>query len=223
MTWRTGMKIPIFFLISLVLIGCAVQKIDCGQKNTFIPAWETNLNAGRTMTTANDTNGDPVIIYYTNGVEAARETTGSRNGPKIRTGVIPEGVIRQYDHKKLVAEWTYKKGKPEGLSKTYFENGRLNEVCPYKDGKKNGLLRRYREYGILIGEYHYKNGMLDGLSTEYDENEQLQWKAFYKNGVPDGLWNSYYENGRLKEESTYRDGKLTGPPKSYDENGKLRE
>ena len=48
---------------------------------------------------------------------------------------------------KVQNEITHKKGIPDGVSKTYYENGKLKVELPYKNGIEVGIQKDYYENG----------------------------------------------------------------------------
>ena len=119
----------------------------------------------------------------------------------------------------LEFERNYKDGKPDGLTREWYDNGQLRREKNYKDGKIVGLSRIwYGEDGQLADEVNYKDGKKDGFHRMWYENGQLIWERNYKDGRKDGFDRIWYKNGQLKKESNYKNGRLIST-KRYDENG----
>ena len=57
-------------------------------------------------------------------------------------------------------EIPFENGKYHGVSKWYYENGKLKREIPYKKGKKHGVEKWYYGNGNLIKEILYENGEL---------------------------------------------------------------
>ncbi|MCX5782587.1 MAG: hypothetical protein NT145_07820 [Elusimicrobia bacterium] len=70
---------------------------------------------------------------------------------------------------------------PDGILKRYGGDGSLTE-CSYKNGKANGLSKSYYKDGKVCGTCYYKNGLGNGVSTVYNEDGSIQCSAIYKNG-----------------------------------------
>jgi hypothetical protein len=79
--------------------------------------------------------------------------------------LISEEYFNQCDD-----EGNFKNDKPEGLWKSYHENGQLWEEGNFKDGKKEGLWKMYYENGQLWEEGNFKDGKKEGLLKGYYEN-----------------------------------------------------
>ena len=115
-----------------------------------------------------------------------------------------------------------KNDNQDNITKTYHENGQLQNEGNMKDGKHEGLWKSYHENGLLSGEVNFKDGKLEGLSKNYHENGQLQSEGNMKDGKHEGLWKSYHENGKLETEVNFKDGTFEGSFIFYnDETGKL--
>ena len=82
-----------------------------------------------------------------------------------------------------------------GISKSYYEDGKLKSEENYKDDKRNGISKSYYKNGKLEREANYKDGKLEGISK------------------------SYYKNGKLEREENYKEDELVSI-KSYNRNGK---
>ncbi|MFH1073465.1 MAG: hypothetical protein V1752_00085, partial [Candidatus Firestonebacteria bacterium] len=81
------------------------------------------------------------FVFYSNGREIAKECRDGEGNIKLE-GEIPDGIVKTYykDDKgsashMLFAEWNYKDGKLEGISKIYLENGQVEEELSYNNGK----------------------------------------------------------------------------------------
>ena len=100
-----------------------------------------------------------------------------------------------------------KKGKVEGLAKTYYKSGALEVEINFKNGKAEGLGKMYYKSGALKGEANFKNGELEGLWKQYYESGALEIERKFKNSKEEGLEKWYYESGELKIETKYKNGK----------------
>jgi antitoxin component YwqK of YwqJK toxin-antitoxin module len=93
------------------------------------------------------------FVFLRGDVEIAREWVDDEGNVRIE-GEIPDGVVKTYyedgegrDDGRLYAEWNYKDGQLDGISKIYYENGELEEELYYADGKVDEVLKRYYENG----------------------------------------------------------------------------
>lgn len=122
----------------------------------------------------------------------------------------------------LIREMTHcKNGKPDGISKLYYNQGQLKEKNMFKKGRLNGLSKLYYDNGQLKAESFFKNNQLNGVVKTYDQNGNIQEEVHYKNNRIEGALKTYYENGQLKTENTIKDDQPVGTGKLYYENGNL--
>ncbi len=101
-------------------------------------------------------------------------------------------VIR--DNIKL-KEITYKNGLREGMTRTYYKGGALEQEIPYSGDKKNGDATWYYPDGKLFRSTPFVNDTIHG--------DQIQ----------------YYKSGRVKARLSYNDGKRYPGLEEYTING----
>jgi antitoxin component YwqK of YwqJK toxin-antitoxin module len=137
----------------------------------------------------------------------------------------------------------YKAGKPYGIVRQYYRNGKLEGECPYVQGKRNGVEIWYYQSTKLRQKETWKNDTLNGEFKDYYESGKLRMEGtgsgsrikgcilYYENGQVErepppggtGIEKKYYEDGKLKQEISILHGEtLNGPWKDYYENGKLK-
>lgn len=166
-----------------------------------------------------------------------------------REGNIPDGMVRIYKNEKLYSEVNYVNNKEEGISKwyydsgkiktesnlsyvngnqeyifkTYYENGNIKSEINYVNGLPTGLSKDYYGNGSLKSEIHYVEGYVEGTKKEYYKNGQVHYETTWKRGVQEGIEKAYYKNGQLQYEANYADGHYYGQlHEEYDENGNLK-
>ncbi len=71
---------------------------------------------------------------------------------------------------------------PDGITKTYYENGALMDEATYKGGKLNGPYKRYFANGQLWQDLNYVDNKRDGREKTYDERGKLSADELYSNG-----------------------------------------
>ena len=81
------------------------------------------------------------IFFYSGGKEIAREIIDEK-GNIQKSGVVPDGIVRQYDNKgQLFLETNYRKGEQEGVIRLYYETGRVMQEANYKNGKLDDKIK----------------------------------------------------------------------------------
>ena len=129
------------------------------------------------------------------------------------------GIVKCCKNGKIRSFATFKKGKQNGLSRTWYDNGQLFREVNYKDGKADGLRRGWYDNGQLEHETNFKDNKENGLHRTWHDNGQLKYEGNHKEGEQNGLIRTWYDNGQLKVEANYKDGKLISS-KLWDEDGK---
>ena len=122
------------------------------------------------------------VSFYS--LKGKLESEGKMRGKK-RTGLwkyyFPDG-------KSLLATENYKEGLLDGVSKTYYKNGKLAEEAHYKMGKLHGKHVRYADTGKTVEQLTYKDGVMDGPAVFYDEKGEIFARGNYEKGVKTGIW-----------------------------------
>ena len=71
-------------------------------------------------------------------------------------------------------EWYYKDGKrADGISRGWWQNGKIKQVQTWKDGKLNGKTAEWWSNGKLHTERYYKDGELVGRIINYNEKGEI--------------------------------------------------
>lgn len=109
-----------------------------------------------------------------------------------------------------------------GLLKTYFDNGQLQQETNYKFNRIVGVSRKWYRSGQLEYENQFDNGIRTGSQKRFYKSGKL-WEEIIiedpKNSRP--IKYEWYENGILKKESVYQLGleRDVIPIKTWYENG----
>jgi len=128
-----------------------------------------------------------------------------------------------YANGKIEQVIRYKNGVKDGRFESFYENGQLKVKGNYKDGLQHGVFTWYYETGILQSEGTYINGLFEGLVKIYYSSGELEREVFYINNKDHGEYKSYYRNGQLKLFAIRENGNSTIYYEKYDTNGVLIE
>ncbi|MEL6560005.1 MAG: hypothetical protein AAFQ94_17580 [Bacteroidota bacterium] len=153
-------------------------------------------------------------FYYDNGQLDAIENYDNK-------GTVDGDYVSYSREGKKLSELRYKNGEAEGLSRSFYSCGGVEEEYPYQSGVGNGAGRYYYETGELSIEYNVKNDELDGLYKIYFKNGQIQKTINYKNGKTEGEFRSYYADGSQYQTGQYKDGAAEGEWSYFYRNGVL--
>ncbi|MGZ3805757.1 MAG: toxin-antitoxin system YwqK family antitoxin [Pseudobdellovibrionaceae bacterium] len=116
-----------------------------------------------------------------------------------------EKWARHADFLKRLKEQSQSK-HPDGLSKTFDENGKIYEEATYKDGKLNGPSKRYFKSGGIEEEVDYKNNEIQH-ERRYFKNGKLQADITYEKGNMTS-YTTNHEDGSLEEHASTIHGSL---------------
>ena len=95
--------------------------------------------------------------------------------------------------------------KPEGVSKSYYENGQVCCLQLFKAGKRDSIATVFHDNGQIFETALYKNGRLMQILEKYDRMGHRLEKGNLVNGF--GMANMYDETGRLIAIEHYQKGK----------------
>jgi len=212
----------IFVIFVLLLIGFqsiygqeAVNKYDANGKRTGV--WEKYYNNKRIRYQGQFQEGKEIGIfrYYSSSSSeypiAIKTFKKNSNESAIKffteKGVLEsegtmigkkrEGKWMYYhiDGESILSEENYIDDILNGVSITYYFNGKTTEILHYKNGKLHGELKRYADNGFLLDDLNYEKGKLHGDAKYYNiEGKLIYWGA-YENDEKVGEW-EYFENGK---------------------------
>jgi hypothetical protein len=97
-----------------------------------------------------------------------------------------------HDTSKVAVQLGYKRGKPSGVYRAFYPDGRPLIFAVYGWGALHGDWTEYDEFGRITVKGQYRNGLRDG--TWAFRKDGIVGK--YKEGLEHGKW-KYYANGRL--------------------------
>ena len=96
-------------------------------------------------------------------------------GSKLISGSIPDGIVKVHDEEDTVRLIeTYKEGKRNGRTVSYFKNGKISSESNYVDGKLDGKLTAYSRDGKIASEVIFIRGELqNGNVYGMEANESM--------------------------------------------------
>jgi hypothetical protein len=113
-----------------------------------------------------------------------------------KQSAIPK-VLHEYSHPIDKGHNDYVSIYKEQLE-TYF-NDILENGC-------NGIYKSYYENGALEEEYFHNNGEIEGVYKKYHPNGKLKETCNYLNGLKHGKWTQYHDNEKVKYWDDYLNG-----------------
>ncbi len=127
------------------------------------------------------------------------------------------------DSTTIKAEGRVVDGKPDGLWRSYFEDGKIMSAITYKDGMANGIAMFYfdDDKQTTRVELTFEDDKIVGTYREFYENGNRKAMLIFKDGIKDGDAEFYYDSGVIKIEGQYKDDMKQGKWKHYTETGEL--
>lgn len=190
------------------------------------------------------------VLYYTNGKKSSEGMMKNGKPDGYWITYYESGVKKSEGNRKefeldscwkfynqsgaLTMEINYKKGKKNGLRKTWMDKEIVEEN--FVDDVKQGNTVYYYDTGKILRKIPFRDGLEDGKAYDYDKLGNIISITDYKkgfvvnkeninrfdyNGLKTGLWKDFYENGNVKTECSFWDGKKNGFYKEYSEEGNL--
>lgn len=208
-----------------------------GKANGVEKTFYSNGKLSSEFSNVNNVQNGTYKIYHLNG-KLKEEGT-------YVAGVIVGAYKEYHSNGKLANECTFdEKGKAQGISKFYDEDGKIfnileyqkDEIVAYKYFNKEGIIikedKRKKGEFDFIGYYPEGNIKMEGIYT--NKGKQGLWKYYdeYGNLTSDEVFNmqnkvegavkNYYSNNVLKNKTEYKNGVEQGYYVSYHENGKIK-
>jgi antitoxin component YwqK of YwqJK toxin-antitoxin module len=127
------------------------------------------------------------------------------------------------DSSTIKAEGRAVDGKPDGLWRSYFQDGKIMSAVTYQDGMANGIAMFYfdDDKQTTRVEVTFEDDKIVGIYREFYENGNRKAMLNFKNGLPNGDAEFYYDSGIIKIEGAYSDGMKQGKWKHFTETGEL--
>jgi antitoxin component YwqK of YwqJK toxin-antitoxin module len=108
------------------------------------------------------------------------------------------GTLQEFfENRKLKSQAFYVNGKEDGITTTWYSDGKKASERVFRKGQKEGEHKGWHQHGNLSFRANFKNGIYEGILEEWHENGQPSRLKHYKHGQEDGLQQAWRENGKL--------------------------
>ncbi len=189
-------------------IKSEIQYVD-GKKSGTEKEYYSSGVLWRKIPYKNDKINGMVISYYENGnrefeipyrngkkdgTEKDYYISRELNWEKPYVNDTLNGIVKEYHAGILYKETSFKKGKIDGVVKTYYQDGKLWFVVLFTKGDANGAAKYYYENGKLKSEIPYTDDKINGVDKEYFPDGKLESETTYNNGQK-GTSKIYNEDG----------------------------
>ncbi|MCW3103549.1 MAG: hypothetical protein JWO09_1989 [Bacteroidetes bacterium] len=170
--------------------------------------WKTYSQNGKIKSEGNRKNFqlDSTWRFYNEQGKLAFEFNykdGKKNGLK-KTYDLKEGM--------LVTSENYENDVKQGLTISYYKDGKVKQTIPFVAGKEEGAGFEYAPDSTIITLTQYKMGFVQ-------KEEKINRRDAA--GLKQGMWKEFYPTGVVKTEVNYTDDKMNGYFKEYSPKGSL--
>ena len=125
------------------------------------------------------------------------------------------------ESEKIKYEGKISENMPQGLWKTYYKTGNIQNSVNYEKGIITGEAFFFYDANpkVTRAEVTFEEDKIVGNYFEYYPNGAQKAKILYKDGISDGEAIFYYPNGKLKINAEYKNGLKSGKWEFFDEKG----
>ena len=108
-----------------------------------------------------------------------------------------------------ISEASYRAGQQHGLTRFWYNNGKLRSSFNYTAGQLDGNSTYFYRRGNRQNLTTYRAGKKHGPTIDWWPEGKKSFEEHYVDGFPEGRWRSWWPNGKLASEKIYRKRKLT--------------
>jgi hypothetical protein len=112
--------------------------------------------------------------------------SGKNTADQIDTTTVADtgftGIKQFMSGNRVAMETTFKNGVKEGLSKSFYLNGKLRGTLWYEKGLREDSAKWYFEEGQLFRVTPYKRDTIDGIQKQFFRNGKLKALIGFKKG-----------------------------------------
>jgi antitoxin component YwqK of YwqJK toxin-antitoxin module len=133
-----------------------------------------------------------------------------KNGDWFYKNIPFSGTIETFDEAGVLrARQSFIDGKEDGLSHTYYADGKPDAARYYRAGEKDSIARGWWPNGNLRFEYHFHMGKYEGDFKEwYTSGKPLKHISYHQGKEQWGR--GWRENGKPYMSFEVRDGRMYG-------------
>ncbi len=141
-------------------------------------------------------------------------------------GCRENGIVEtKYGNGRLSERFTTAKDSTgqemEVKHESWYKNGHKKKYEEFNKGKRNGLSIAWHENGQMKDSTNFIEGVeTDGKKVGWHKNGQKKYEYEVKNGAADWKYSEWYESGKVLQEVDYKNGQPTGRLNLWYESGK---
>ena len=154
------------------------------------------------MLSASCSNAQPDTLFITSGDSVYAYAVSY--GPVLDQEQFKRIGHYAFDTTRVAVVLDYKRGRPSGVYRAYFPDGKPLIFAVYGWGELHGGWTEYDEFGRVVVKGQYRNGQRNGTWAFRDQGIV----GHYKDGLKHGKWKYYDRNDRLVRVEKFRLGEL---------------
>jgi antitoxin component YwqK of YwqJK toxin-antitoxin module len=124
------------------------------------------------------------------------------------------GFATIYNNAQKIEKTGYFKGKREGISQKWYDNGTLKSQTYYKANNKEGTEKTWSIYGHQVSESNFVDGIANGEQLKWHSNGLLAQKQNIIDGKESGQQQAWLTNGKIYVNYEAKNGRIFGLKKA---------
>jgi antitoxin component YwqK of YwqJK toxin-antitoxin module len=123
---------------------------------------------------------------------------GGRTAAEADTIPLPADTIKRFmSGNYVVSEVTFRDGKREGLTKTFYQSGRLQRTYWYEKGLRQDTSNWYFEEGQVFQTTPFLNDTIHGIRKQYYRTGEIKARIGFTMGYRNDFFEEYTRDGKL--------------------------
>jgi hypothetical protein len=107
------------------------------------------------------------------------------------------GIRQYYTRQFLVKEVTFKNGVRNGLMRTFYPSGKLNQTFWYENGVREDTAKWYFEDGKVFRATPFKKDSMEGIQTQFYKNGKIRAKLNFVTGLRTPYLEEFSSDGKI--------------------------
>lgn len=128
---------------------------------------------------------------------AVKDSVNNADTASVPADTGYTGIKQFMSGKYMVSEVTFKNGVREGLTKTFYQSGKLQRTFWYVNGLRQDSSCWFYEEGQLFRTTPFVNDTMSGLQKQYYRTGELKALIGYKKGFRTDFFQEFTRDGKL--------------------------
>lgn len=212
--------------------GCLVGGKETGEWTGYYPTgavrWRNNFTQGYRDGHGEELHPTGELLHqgeWLGGIPEGSHRWQSPTGVPYGTSSVIQGTGEVHEfapNGRHTADVSYVNGSAQGVWKSYYDNGALNEETTFVAAEKSGPYKRYYALGDLMITGAHLDGHRVGAWAEYWDNGKVKWSGSYDaGGQRIGLWTKFAYSGQVEATGTFAEDRENGAWMYFHDSGKL--